>query len=55
MATTETKFSSPLVYFTVPNFTGIVSVETKIEVKTPIPSLESFEKHLENLFNFPIF
>jgi hypothetical protein len=51
--TTETKFKSPLVYFTIPQFSGIVSVETSIEVKKP--KLESFEKHIENLFNFPIF
>lgn len=50
-ATTEMKFKSPRVHFTVPNFVGIVSVETTLEVTKPKTSVEK----LESLFNFPIF
>lgn len=50
--TTElSKFKSTLVHFTVPQFTGIVSVETTLEVTKPNTTLEKFE----NLFSFPIF
>jgi hypothetical protein len=46
----ETK-SKSYVQFSIPQFTGIVSVETKLEVKKPRTTLEKFE----SLFSFPIF
>lgn len=49
--TNEKKFKSSIVQFAVPQFSGIVSVETKFEVNKPKTSLDKFEA----LLNFPIF
>lgn len=47
----ESKFTTSFVQFSIPQFSGIVSVETKVVINKPKTSLEKFE----NLFNFPIF
>jgi len=45
------KFKSFVVQFTIPQFKGIVSVETKVEATKTQTSLD----HFEALLNFPIF
>jgi len=48
------KFKSFVVQFTIPQFKGIVSVETKVEVSSVTKTQTSLD-HFEALLNFPIF
>lgn len=51
MMTEKKNGSSAFVQFSIPQFSGMIGVETNFEVKKPQTTLEK----LENLFTSPIF